>query len=159
VGADGVFVANEGAGSGTVQASFGEWAASSAEVSVRAVLGLEVSPTEPVVLADGETVQFTAELHHSDGTTENVTEQAKWTWGGSSKAGSISKSGQFTGGAGCDAAPITAKLKDRTAAGAHVTVRNVMSLVVSPEQCAVLGPAKPSSSKPSGATTTATPTT
>ncbi len=134
----GLFTAGAGSGTGTISATYGQWTASCADVTVRSVRELVLTPLEPVTLSAGETCQFTAILYHTDGTTEDVTDRVEWAWSGPAAAGSIDAAGCFTAAEGFGRGVVTATYGERSGSAAEVRVRNLVELTLKPTESAVL---------------------
>lgn len=134
----GLFTAGTGSGTGTISATYGPWTGSCAGVTVRSVRELVVTPLEPVTLSAGETCQFTALLHHTDGTIEDVTDRVEWAWSGPAAAGSIDAKGCFTAAEGFGRGMVTATYGERVESAAEVRVRNLVELTLRPTEGTVL---------------------
>jgi hypothetical protein len=134
----GLFTVGEGFGLGRVTASYGEFVAESEALTIRNVAVLTLTPLQPAVLSAGDTIQFAAVLQYDDGSTEDVTAQAAWTWTGQGEAGSVSGVGLFGAGEGFGAGQVTATHEGFTAASADLTVRHVTVLALTPTEAAIL---------------------
>lgn len=138
VDSTGCFKGGRGFGAGTISVTFEQWSASSAELSVRNVSGLTLSPADEAVLGVGDTLQFAASLQYNDGTSDDVTARSQWTWSGQASAGAVSDSGLFTAGDGCGAGVVRCIYGERTASSGTLTIRNVTELTVTPTEPAIL---------------------
>ncbi|MEA3402519.1 MAG: hypothetical protein U9R79_14875 [Armatimonadota bacterium] len=132
INSEGLFTAGEECGEGTIVVRYaiedgedGGVLEDTVAVRVRVITGLEVTPAGAMELCAGVTQQFQATLIYCDeDETENVTEQAEWSWTGATGTGGVDASGLFTAGQTEGTGVVRASYADQTASSGTITTIN-----------------------------------
>lgn len=133
VNEDGLFTAGDECGSGSVVASYGDLQ-DSVEITVRVLTGLTVTPSNALEMIPGQTQQFTATATYCGETnvdsapqqaaTEDVTDEANWSWTAAASVGSVDEDGTFTAGETEGQGQVRASFGGLTASSGTITVIN-----------------------------------
>lgn len=133
VNEDGLFTAGDECGSGSVVASYGDLQ-DSVEITVRVLTGLTVTPSNALEMIPGQTQQFTATATYcgetnvdsapQQATTEDVTDEANWSWTAAASVGSVDEDGTFTAGETEGQGQVRASFGGLTASSGTITVIN-----------------------------------